>query len=114
MSKKRTVRARGIRSPFYFSGLIPLFSPIIPWAGGYDIWRTTDNGANWAKVPGSALRIAVDPSGVPPVGGDEQGLTRVELETHTLDSIEQRDFSRSGSTASVTCDLLISRPPAGT
>lgn len=35
-----------------------------PEAGGYAIHRSADNGASWARVPGSALRIAVDPKGL--------------------------------------------------
>lgn len=31
--------------------------------GGYGIWRSTDKGASWNKVPGGAIRVAVDPAG---------------------------------------------------
>jgi hypothetical protein len=31
--------------------------------GGHGIWRSSDNGANWTRVPGGAVRISVDPSG---------------------------------------------------
>jgi hypothetical protein len=34
-----------------------------PEAGGYGIHRSTDQGASWTKVPGSALRVSVDPAG---------------------------------------------------
>src|SRR5688572_2349431 len=32
-------------------------------AGGFGIYRSTDQGANWIKVPGSAVRVSVDPQG---------------------------------------------------
>ena len=34
-----------------------------PEAGGYGIYRSTDNGANWTKIPGAAVRVSVDPQG---------------------------------------------------
>ena len=32
-------------------------------AGGYGIYRSTDQGASWTKIPGSAVRVSVDPQG---------------------------------------------------
>jgi streptogramin lyase len=32
-------------------------------AGGYGIYRSTDQGTNWTKIPGSAVRVSVDPQG---------------------------------------------------
>lgn len=34
-----------------------------PEAGGYGIYRSVDQAANWTKIPGSAVRISVDPQG---------------------------------------------------
>jgi hypothetical protein len=31
--------------------------------GGYSIYRSTDRGKSWSKIPGSAMRISVDPEG---------------------------------------------------
>jgi len=31
--------------------------------GNYDIYRSTDRGANWTRIPGAAVRISVDPAG---------------------------------------------------
>ncbi|MDP9199388.1 MAG: hypothetical protein M3O07_09275 [Pseudomonadota bacterium] len=32
-------------------------------AGGFGIYRSTDRGASWVKIPGSAVRVSVDPQG---------------------------------------------------
>jgi tectonin-like protein/thiol-activated cytolysin len=34
-----------------------------PLSGGFDIYRSTNNGAAWALIPGAAVRISVDQSG---------------------------------------------------